>query len=114
MLRVARTVLIQQRQIQVQADLQHRQIRDILKFPSDLGQLFLQLLLVAVQLQQLGGESGWVFPGWSVGCCCSVQVHKQLLIALHLLIQLLYVQVLSNIRRQLHFSNQTELCGLPR
>lgn len=81
----------------IQADLQSRQISDVLQFASEFGQLVLQLLLVAVQLQQLGCEGGWVFSIWSVGCGCSVQVHKQLLVVLHPLIQLLYILVLSNI-----------------
>lgn len=81
----------------IQADLQSRQISNVLQFASEFRQLVLQLLFVAVQLQQLGCESGWIFSSWSVGCGCSVQVHKQLLVALHPLIQLLYILVLSNI-----------------
>lgn len=88
---------IDKRHSDFQADLQRRQIGDILEFAPDFGQLVLQLLLLAVQLQQLGCEGDWIVPSWSVSCRCSMQVHKQLLVALHPLIQLLYILVLSNV-----------------
>ena len=94
---VRAVVALHQHTSGVHTDLQRRQVGDVLQFALEFGQLVLQLLLVSVQLQQLGCEGSRIFSSWSVGCSCSEQVHKQLLVALHPLIQLLYILVLSNI-----------------
>ena len=51
---VLAVVALKQHAFCFQSDLQSRQIGDVLEFASESGQLVMQLLLVAVQLQQLG------------------------------------------------------------
>ena len=82
------------REVVIAPDLQGSQVGYFLHFPSDFGQLVLQLLLLSVQLLQPALEGCWVFTPGGSSCCCPVQLHKLLLVALHLLIQLLDVLVL--------------------
>ena len=81
----------------IMPDLQNSQVGKLLHFSSDFHQLVLQLLLLNVQLLQPALEGSWVFTSRGSSCCCPVQLHKLLLVALHLLIQLLDVLVLCSI-----------------
>jgi len=78
-------------------DLQCRQVGHILHFAPDFQQPILQLLLLTIQLHQLDFESCWVFTGRSGGRGSPVKLHEMLLVALHLLVQLLNILILGHI-----------------